>query len=545
MEIKSFRDSFDSLNILVVAIASLIALPSIVVFGFIFVKSEMWQHLLEHLLSDYVTNSLILSFGVSILTLLFGISSAWFTTMYEFKYRKVLEILLIFPLAIPPFIIGYTYATIFDYSGVVQSLTRDIFGFTNKNDYYFPDIMSLGGAIFVISSVLYPYVYLIVKASFINNSTRLIEVGHSFGLSLTQSFFKIALPLARVGIVAGVSLVIMESLNEYGTVKYYGVDTFSTGIFRVWFGMGDPALAGKLSSILMFFILMILAVERLQRGKTKFNAKIEYRELKRVKPSSRFSHFIIFMIAFLPPFLGFIFPFSFLLIWSFENLNVMFESEFYELIFNSFSIAFISSLIGVLIALILAFNRYRKDSKLSKFITKIANMGYAVPGAVIAVGIMIPFGFIDNSIDDFFRRNFDISTGLILSGTFFAIVFGYIVRFLPVAFNSIDSGFSKLSKGLYEASISFGYGKFKSIYKIYIPILKANILTAMILIFIDILKELPATLILRPFNFDTLATKAFDLASNELVRESAIYSLTIIIIGMLPIYLLTKNMIKR
>jgi len=543
--LRNFKIFFDSFNIWSIVITSLIAIPPFVVFGFIFLDSEVWNHLKETVLSDYIINSLLLVFGVATLSAIFGVLSAWFTTMYEFRGRKTLEWMLVLPLAIPPFIVGYTYAGILDYSGIVQSTIREVFEFSSKRDYYFPDIMSLGGAILVISFVLYPYVYLIVKASFINNSSKLIEVGQTFGLNLTKSFFKIALPLARVAIVGSVSLVVMEAFNNYGTVHYYGVDTFSTGIFRVWFGMGDSISAGKLASILMIFIFLMLFLERLSRAKLKFTTKHEHFQSKRYRPSSKLSGFFIFLVCALPVFFGFIAPMLQLIFWSLDSLYVLFTTEYLELITNTFSIAFVASFIGVFLAFFIAFNGYRSSHWISSIVTRVATLGYAVPGAVIAVGVMLPFAFVDNSFDSFMREYFNISTGLLLSGTFFALIFGYIVRFLPVAFNSIDAGFSKLSKNLYEVSTSLGYSKFKTLYKIYLPLLKPSLLTAMILIFIDILKELPATLILRPFNFDTLATRAYELASNEMMPESAIYSLSIIIMGLIPVLFLVKNMAKR
>jgi iron(III) transport system permease protein len=526
--------------IFTIFIALMVSIPILVVFGHIFYgSSEVWEHLYSTVLKDYIINSLILMLGVGISTIVIGVSTAWVVTMYQFPGRKIFEWSLILPLAMPAYIVGITYSGMLDYTGPIQSLLREYFGW-NAGDYRFFDIMSIEGVIFVMSFVFYPYVYLITRASFMQQSASVLEVSQSLGQTPLQTFFKVALPLARPAIVGGVGLALMEVLSDFGTVQYYGVDTFTTGIFRAWFSLGDENAATKLSTMLMLFVLALIVFERIQRGRAKFDfSSSQYRPVK-VYTLRKIEAFAAFSVCFIPLFFGFLLPVTQLMYWSFLTVKEVINREFVSLLTNSFLLAVVASILSVVIALLIAYavRLYRTYSV--KAVSRIATSGYSIPGVVVAVGVMIPFAWLDNTLDAFMSKNFAISTGLLLSGTLFAVIFAYIVRFLTVPFNSIEAGLERVSRNVDEASRSLGVTPVKTLFLINLPLIKGTLLGAAILVFVDILKELPLTLILRPFNFDTLAIKAFELAHDEMVPESANAALVIIAVGIIPVIMLSK-----
>ncbi|NIR51342.1 iron ABC transporter permease [candidate division KSB1 bacterium] len=400
--------------------------------------------------------------------------------------------------------------------------------------------MNLPCLILILSFVLYPYVFLIARSSFLLQSQSLLETSRILGKSQTQTFFRVILPLARPAIIGGVMLVIMEVINDYGAVKYFGVDTFTTGIFRAWFSMGDTDAAIRLCGFLMFVALCLITLERAQRGRAKFdnNAKTSRTLNKTVLTKKKAG--AAFLICLTPVLLGFLIPASQLLFWASQTANNVLGREFFTLIANSFFLAVLASFLCVIVAIIIVYSVRLRQSLYTQAISKISILGYSIPGAVIAVGVMIPFAWVDIGVDTFFRDHFGASTGLILSGTLVAVTFAYVVRFLALAFNPIKSGFERLCGNMDEASRSLGHSPLKSLLKVNIPIIKGALMAAAILVFVDVLKELPLTLIMRPFNFDTLATKTFELASDEMVAESATPALIIVATGIVPIILMNR-----
>ena len=478
----------------------------------------------------------MLTIGIGGLTILMGVSTAWFVSTCEFPGRKFFEWALILPLAIPSYIIAYTYAGIFDYAGPVQILYRRWF----PNQPFTFDIMNIYGVVILLSFVLYPYVFATARAAFINQSATIIESGRMLGCSPWKIFYKLVLPLSRPAIIAGVSLVIMEVLNDYGAVKYFGVPTFTTGIFRAWFSLGDIQSAIFLSALLMGFVLLFLGLEQIQRGGRKYDQitgasnSLARFQLKRIKG------FAVCIACLTPLLLGFIVPVSQLGFWSFKTFHSVLGQEFWQMILNSFSVAGITALLSVSIALTLVYAVKLNSGYFAAIMTKVANIGYAIPGAVIAVGIMIPVLSIDKFLIKGLERLTGNSSGLIISGTLLMLIFAYLVRFLVVAFNPTEEGFKKIGWQLTEAARTLGFGPFKCLVKINIPLMKGALLSGALLVFVDVLKELPLTLILRPFNFHTLATKAFELASDEMVAESANAALIIVLTGIIPIIMLSK-----
>ncbi|NUV00199.1 MULTISPECIES: ABC transporter permease [unclassified Marinitoga] len=512
----------------------LISVPIFVVlYNLIIPSNKNWTHIYNYLLKDYVLNSLKLIIGTGFLSAVLGISSAWFVSYYEFPFRKQFEWLLILPLTIPPFIGAYVYAGMISYTGSLQTFLMKYTEFNGKS--YLFNIMSVSGSVFIFSMFLFPYVYLTVKSFFSKQIHNIIEVSYSLGKGTLETFFKIVLPLARPAIVGGTSLVLMEVLNDYGVVKYYGIPTFSTGIFKAWFSLGDINTAIKLSAILLLFVFSILYFEKILRQNksyaTKKNKPIKRRKLKGIKLYLIFSYMTaLFLLSFLFPVLQLI-QWS---IFSFKNTNI----KFIELTFNSILIAMISSIVIIILALIIS-DTIRFSGKNTVILSKIATMGYSIPGAVIAVGVMIIFINLDKTLSSLYAF-LGIKSRLVLTSSILMLIYAYIVRFLNIAYSPIDSNFEKTGKSYHEASRSLGKSFFITFLKIDIPIIKPAIISAFIFSFIEIIKELPLTLILRPFNFDTLATKVFEYANDEMIHEASVASLTIISIIFIFILILRK-----
>lgn len=500
-----------------------------------------WSHIANTLLFGYFQNTIFLLLGVAAFTFLLGVSTAWLVSNYEFPGRKYFEWLLILPLGFPGYIMAYTYVGILDYTGPIQVFFRNTFDIHVKGSLI--DIMNLPGAIFILSITLFPYVFLITRSSFLQQSKTLQEASFLLGANRFKTFFKVALPMARPAIVAGIALASMEVLNDYGTVKYFGVNTFTTGIFRAWFSMGDSNTAIYLAGILMVFVFVILFLESLQRGNRQYAAVNGMQKpISRIQPTigKKILYSGICLSIFL---LSFFIPFLQLLNWVSMTWEKVVNKDFFQLIYRSFGLAAVSGLLIVIFSVVMLYALRLSPFKWVKNITKVATLGYAIPGAVIAVGIMIPFIALDKWIYETLISS--KTAGLFFSGTLFALVFAYIVRFMAVGYNPVEAGFQKIGLHVNEASRLLGIRSTKTLWKIDLPLIKTSLVSGIILVFVDVLKELPLTLILRPFNYQTLATKAFDMATNEMIAESSNAALIIILTGIIPIIFLNKLIEKR
>ena len=532
---------FNRWSLPIVFIALLMALPVIVIGSFVLQSTnDNWQHLVDTLLNEYILNSLILMLGVSVGVLSMGVITAWLTSMCDFPARRLFSWALLLPLAIPAYIIAYTYTGLFDFAGPIQTQLRDWFGWGYK-DYWFPEIRSMGGAMLMLSLVLYPYVYMMARAAFLEQSLCVLEVSRTLGNSVLSSFFRVALPLARPAIITGLSLALMETLADFGTVQYFGVNTFTTGIFRTWFGMGDGNTAAQLSALLLFFVFALIMLERWSRRRAKFHhTSNKYTAIKRFKLTNKQAT-LAFIACFLPVFFGFLLPAGQLLVWTITTAEESIDRAFFVLVGNSLFLAALTALIAVVIALFLGYGKRLIKSPIVDASVRISSLGYAVPGTIIAVGVLIPFAWVDNSIDHWMRKTFDISTGLLLSGTLFALVFAYTVRFLSVSVQAIDAGLGKIKHSMDDAGRSLGLTPFNVLRQIHFPLMKGTVLTALLLVFVDVLKELPATLILRPFNFNTLAVRAYEMAADERLVDAGAPALMIVLVGIIPIILLSRS----
>ena len=525
----------------IIALALVLSLPIFTVASaIVYPASEVWQHLRETVLTEYLLNSATMMIGVGIGTTIIGVGCAWLTSLCEFPGKRLFAWALLLPLAFPAYIIAYTYTGMFDFAGPVQSWIRELTGWGYR-DYYFPEIRSLGGAITMFSLVLYPYVYLLSRAAFLEQSVCVLEVSRTLGCSVWSSFYRVALPLARPAIVAGLSLALMETLADYGTVSYFGLGVFTTGIFRTWFGLGDSVAAAKLASILLLFVFSLVIIERWSRKQAQYHhATYRYQALPQYRLRG-VRALLAFIACLLPLLLGFLLPAFQLGLWALETYDTMLDASFVRLTLNSVGLALTAAILALFLALFLTYGRRVLGGAGIGASIRVVATGYAIPGTVIAVGVIIPFAWIDNWLDSLLQQHFGLSTGLLLSGTVFALLFAYQVRFLSISIQSVESGLAKIKTSMDEAARSLTCSPREILLKVHIPLMRGTVLTALLIVFVDVMKELPATLILRPFDFNTLAVRAFELASDERLADSSTAALTIVAVGLLPVILLSRS----
>ncbi|CAI8162688.1 MAG: Molybdenum transport system permease protein ModB [Pseudidiomarina mangrovi] len=503
--------------------------------------SETLSHLWQTVVPEYIRNSLALLLGVAIGVILFGVSTAWLTTACRFPGQKFLSWALLLPLAMPAYITAYTYTGLLDFSGPVQSTLRSLTGW-GFGDYWFPEIRSLGGAIAVLSLVLFPYVYLITRATFLQQSATTIEAGRSLGLNPWQCFWRLAMPLARPAIVTGTTLALMETLADYGTVQYFGVTTFTTGIFRTWYGLGDLNGALQLAGILLIAVVMLMLIEQWSRRAARY----DQRQQRSAEPFRLrgWRALAAASLCWLPLLFGFLLPASQLLNWSVQRWQIWQSAEFWQLAGNSFLLASSAALLVMLIALWLAYGRRQVNNPVVRTSVTLAGLGYAMPGLVIAVGLLLMLGRVDQWLIALSQDWFDYNPGLLLSGTLFALLFAYSVRFLSVALQTISAGLAEIRPSMDEAARIQGYSPLQVLRRIHAPLLRPSILTALLLVGVDVLKELPATLVLRPFDFNTLAVRAYEMAGDERLADAGPPALMMVLVGLIPVILLSRAMLK-
>lgn len=521
-------------------IASCVATPVVAVFSHVFLpKGDIWAHLYETVLGAYVTNSMLMMVLVGIGVLIVGVPAAWMVTLCVFPGRKFFEWALLLPMAMPAYVVAYTYVGLLDYAGPVQTSLRDMLGMPDGL-HWIPEIRNLPGAALMLVLVLYPYVYLLARAAFLEQSACVLEVSRTLGCSPTKGFFRVALPLARPALAAGAALAVMESLNDFGTVQYFGVDTMATGIYRVWRGMGDPEAASQLAALLLVFVFVVFGFERWSRGRQSFaHTSSRYRPLPRYHLRGWLKIGAIAGCA-LPLLLGFLAPAAVLLGWALNNPEYWWRASFLFLIRNSFIMAGLAAVLGVAVAVFLAYALRLHATPATSLAVRIAGMGYAIPGTVLAIGVLLPFAAFDHTIDRWAKATLGMSPGLILSGTLVAVTFAYLVRFLTGSLNAVEASLGKITRSMDHAARSLGRGPGSTLWNVHLPIMRGSLLTAGILVFVDVLKELPATLVLRPFNFDTLAVATYNLASDERLAEAAGPALAIVVVGVLPVIMLSR-----
>jgi len=530
------------LKLLCIAIIFLLLSPIIsIIFSSFENTFSLWEHLFKTRLKFYLYNTLILMLGVGFTTFFIGVTLAWLICKYDFFMRNVLEWALLLPLALPSYIVAYCYTDFFEYSGFLQTSIRELFNFNSPNDYFFPEIRSLGGAIFVISFVLYPYIYLITKVAFKSTPSSLFELAELNG---KNQFYYVALPLAKPAIIAGLSLVLMETVSDFGTVDFFAVETITLGIFNLWLGMNNLAGASQLALIGFFFIMILLAFELSARKKQKFNdTKIRgYNGLNQKIPIHQ--NIFIFFICVIPIIFGFIIPVLILFGNSISYFDIQNLHNLILITKNSFFISFVATVIIILTTILLTIGLKFQGFKGLGFLSTIAGIGYAFPGVILALGSLFFVSSLETSLNALLLF-LDINLNLVFIGSFYILIFTYVCRFNAVAFGAINSGINRLPPNLVEASLTLGNSFWYSLKKVLYPIIKPSILTAAILTFVDIVKELPITLLLRPLNFETLATYVYQFASDEMLGRASAAALIIVLIGLIPILFINNIMSKK
>lgn len=523
--------------------AALVCLPILAVGWLALNPSEnIWPHLVRTVLPTYLFNTVVLMIGVAIGTLLIGVSTAWFVTHYQFPGRRLFAWALLLPFAVPAYVIAHVYTDLLEFAGPVQSLLRDVFGWQRANDYYFPPIRSLGGAISMLVLVLYPYVYLLARAAFLEQSASILEAAQALGLSRTERLFRIALPMARPAIAVGLAMALMETLNDFGTVDYFAVRTLTAGLYDVWLGMGNLGGGAQIASLILLFVLCLVGLEKFSRRAQSHvqSSNTRCKAFERISLSGRQAAMAV-LLCLLPIFLGFIIPSAVLLRYSITYFDVSWNADFLEIAWNSIFLSSMAAICAVCIGLMLSYSKRMLNHPALNAAVQVSSLGYAIPGVVLAIGIMIPFANFDNWFDAQMREYFGISTGLLLSGSVGILVFAYTVRFLAVAHGGLDASMKKISPHMDDAARSLGHSSLGIIGRVHLPLMRSGLLTAALVVFVDGMKELPATLVLRPFNFDTLATQVYQFASDELIGESALFSLLIVLVGLLPVMLLSTT----
>ena len=527
-----------------IAVALTICLPlASVVWLALFPEENIWPHLLATVLPDYVFHTLALMVGVAIGTLLIGVGTAWLVTHYEFTGRFILVWALLLPFAVPAYVVAYVYTDLLEFSGPLQSALRDVFGWQTTRDYYFPKIRSLGGAICMMILVLYPYVYLLARSAFVEQSASLFEAARILGQSRRSGFLTVSLPLARPAIAIGVAMALMETVNDYGTVDYFAVPTLAAGLFDVWLGMNNLGGAAQIACLILVFVMFLILLERFSRKHQKLYqpSATRFRQLERTRLRGG-ANVAVFMLCLLPVLLGFIIPAGVLLNYSIRYFDVSWTPEFRSIAANSLILSTLAASVAVCIAIFLSYSARINQSEVLNVCKRLAGSSYALPGAVLAIGVIIPFTLFENTVDSMMRQYFGLSTGQILTGGIFSLVFAYAVRFMAVALGAVESSLEKITPSMDMAARSLGNKPRRMLWRVHIPLMRSGIVTALLVVFVDSMKELPATLILQPFNFDTLATYVYQFASDELIEESALAALMIVATGLIPVLLLSLTL---
>lgn len=524
-------------------IAGLIALPMlVVVLNLLVPRGDTWAHFASTVLPGYVANTLLLSAGVGAGVALVGVGCAWLTSLCRFPGRGFFEWALILPIAMPAYVMAYAYTDFLQFSGPLQSALRAWTGW-RAGDYWHPEIRSLGGAVFVLVSVLYPYVYLLARTAFLEQSGSSFETARVLGQGPWRTFFRVALPLARPAIAAGVALAMMETLADYGTVAYFGVDTFSTGVFRAWFSLGDPVAAAQLGALLLAGVGAVLGLERALRGRSAFHSGPR-REPVPHRLSGAKAHAALVACA-VPLAAGFAAPLVLLVRLALQEAEAGSGARFAALAWNSFTLAGVAACLAVVLALVVAYTARLRPGVAATLASRVAGLGYSIPGVVVAVGVMVPVTQLDRWLSAWLAGHYGTAPRLWLSGTIAVLVYAYLVRFMSIALQTVEAGLAKVKPSLDDAARSLGMGPGEVLARVHAPILARSLFTAGLLVFVDVMKELPATLAIRPFNFDTLAVQAYNLAKDERLAEASVAALAILLVGLIPVLGLARSIAKR
>ena len=523
------------------AAAVLCALPllapvAVVAATLLLPASDAWAHIVATLLPDYLATTLVLVAVVLTGVCVVGTGTAWCVAAFEFPGRRFFEWALLLPLALPAYVMAYAYTDWLQFSGPVQTALREAMGWA-RGDYWFPDVRSVGGAAAMFIAVLYPYVYLLGRAAFLEQSPNVSDAGRTLGMSAAGTFFRLRLPMARPAIAAGAALALMETLADFGTVSYFGVQTFTTGIFRAWLSMGDAMAAARLAAVLLLVVAVVLAAERAARGRARYH-DVSGRK-RRPRSTLRGTRAAMAFVACAVPLaVGFVIPLALLARLAWSGGDPQFGARFVRLAWHSASLAVVTAALAVALSLLIAYATRISRSRVASGTSRLASLGYAVPGAVIAIGVLVAVTRLDAWLADRGAR-------IILTGSLAMLVYAYIVRFLGVSLQSVEAGLARITPHMEDAARSLGSGATGTLARVHVPMLRSSLLTGALLVFVDVMKELPATFVMRPFDFDTLAVQAYNLASDERLAEASTASLAIVAVGLLPVFLASRRLVAR
>ncbi|MDH4173492.1 MAG: iron ABC transporter permease [Betaproteobacteria bacterium] len=534
---QSFRRGAGALS---VGIALFLALPILWVVASLFQPAgDAWRHIVATVLSTYVANTALLVVLVACGVMSIGVLAAWLIASYRFPGARLLEWALVLPLAMPAYVMAYAYTDWLQFTGPLQGALRALTGWQGQ-EYWFPEIRSLGGAAVVLALALYPYVYLIARTAFRDLPRSSLEAGRLAGHSAWGTFFRVALPLARPAIAAGTTLALMETLADFGTVSYFALEVFTTGIFKAWLGMGDRVAAAQLSSCLLGFVVLVLALERASRGRAAFHAAAVAKPVPPLQLRGAVAALATLACA-LPVVLGFAIPAAILLELVAADPQARGGARLAGLVGNSFTLAGVTAFAAVVLALAMAYAARLSRSRVAGLASRVAALGYAMPGAVIAIGVLVPLARLDNWLAEILEGLTGAPRGLLLTGTIVALVYACLVRFLAVALQTTEAGLARITPSMEDAARSLGASPAATLARVHAPLVARSLATAALLVFVDVMKELPATFALRPFNFDTLAVEAYHLAKDERLAEAAVPSLVIVAVGLVPLVLLSRR----
>jgi iron(III) transport system permease protein len=540
--------------LLALALAALVALPVFGVFWSFVAAESSWPtlvHLATTVMPRAALETLVLVALVTLGVAVLGATSAWLVAALDFPGRRFFEWALLLPLAMPAYIIAYAYTDFLQFAGPLQSGLRETFGW-RRGDYWFPEIRSLGGAAFVFTVVLYPYVYLLARTAFLGRTASMIDAARSLGASPLATWWRVNLPLARPAVVAGCLLALMETIADYGAASYFGLQTFTTSIYRAWFSLGDRVAASQLAALLLLVVLAVMALEVRTRGRARFFAAANSaRTVARVR--LRGGRAALASVACCVPIaLGFVLPTIVLAGLAWPSLETAPLDRYVRWLGNSVLLAGVSAIVVLLLVLLVAYAERLLAAGLTAGLTaglpaaalrggaRMMGLGYAVPGAVIAVGILLPLAAFDNALDAWMKQAFGFGAGLLLTGSLVALLYAFAVRYFAVAYQPVEAGLARITPAMDASARSLGASPLEVFVRVHLPLVAPSVFAGALLVFVDVMKELPATLVLRPFNFDTLAVVAYQLASDERLGEAALPSLTIVLVGVLPVVLLSR-----
>lgn len=523
-------------------IAALVMMPIISVIWIAFHPTEnIWPHLLATTLPRYLVNSLVMMLSVGVLAAFIGVGAAWLVAMYRFPGARWLEWLLLFPLAIPAYVGAYALVDFLEYAGPVQTWMRGVFGWATSRDYWFPEIRSRGAAILVMALALYPYVYLLTRSAFREQSGNTYEVARALGAGPWKRFWRVGLPLVRPAIAAGMAIVMMETVSDFGTVEFFAVQTLTTGIFTTWLEANNAGGAAQIAGVVLLLVLLLVGLEKSGRRNQRFHGGARQKRPILQIPLQGARGWLATLFCALPFLGGFVLPVAVMLSHALRNTDYWSNPALGQALWNTISVGSGAALVTVTAAVFLVYGVRLTGRRLPRLIMPFTTIGYAAPGAVLAVGILIPMAAFDNMLADFVEWATGVDTGLMLTGTGFAIVFAYSVRFFAIAQGAADSAMGRISPSLPMAARSLGRSAGGALIAIYAPLIRGSLMTALLLVFVDSVKELPATLLLRPFNYNTLSTLVYEQASLENIGEASPAALLVIGVGMLAVLLLARG----